>query len=291
MDFVCPISLAIAFLAALPWGRKPWWLVDAAANFTFGLGMLFIPEYIIGFQLTAPLDTVHIHLCRVVGTILLGSAVSFYTSRNSVDYRMFGCQFFARVITCTFLLIAQLYSAYHLWNRAGIHFNDKYLTFSCIGVAFWLLGSLFQLVRYREYGGYIHKVNWLHVGLLIDAYLLHVFAILYFAFPSQALKMMLSSKIKIDGVHVCLLRTLAALLLGQAWTSNAAQGFLYMDDKRAHILGRLLVQGLAFGVNIYTHFVYKVFTIYHVTPFMFSGFYVTFLLSLYFRASNKEKEN
>jgi hypothetical protein len=38
-----------------------------------------------------------------------------------------------------------------------------------------------------------------------------------------------------------------------------------------------------FAWNVYGHFVLDLFTMYHVTPFMMSGFYITYLLSIYFR--------
>lgn len=44
---------------------------------------------------------------------------------------------------------------------------------------------------------------------------------------------------------------------------------------------------LALAVNIFGHFVTDLFTMYHVTPFMLIGFYVTFLLTMYFRCNKK----
>uniref|UniRef100_A0A915HIB7 Uncharacterized protein n=1 Tax=Romanomermis culicivorax TaxID=13658 RepID=A0A915HIB7_ROMCU len=290
MDFMCPAAIFVAFLAAIPWGRKPWWLVDAATNFTCGLGLILIPQYVLGFQIVGKMDEVHLHLCRITGTALIGQAVSWYYSRNSADNRMFGSQMYTRIMVCTFLLVAQLYSAYHLWHRSGHRFNDKYLTFSCFGVFLWLLGSLFQMIKCREFGGYIHKNNWLHTGLLIDSYLSQLLAIASFAFPSQILKLTMHTKFRPDGVHVCLFRTIAALMLGQAWSSHYCQGFLYMEDKQAHILGRLTVQILSFVINTITLFFSDIFSIDYFTPFIVNLFYVTFLMSLYYRARQKDKD-
>jgi len=112
--------------------------------------------------------------------------------------------------------------------------------------------------------------------------------ILAFAFPSQMLRLVIKKdKANIDGVHVCLFRCMSALTIGHALSSYAASGFTYDTDKKAHVIGRMTSQILAFAINIFAHFVTDLFTMYHVTPFMLTGFYITFLLTLYFRCNKK----
>lgn len=84
-----------------------------------------------------------------------------------------------------------LFPSLHIW----IDVFFQYLTFACGGVFFWLFGSIIQLLRYREIGGYSRQSSGLGAYLWIDHFVLLMVGILVFAFPSQMLRLVVSHKV------------------------------------------------------------------------------------------------
>ena len=74
--------------------------------------------------MSAPLDVLHIYLLRFVGIFHLGYALTNYISRNNVGY-MTGAVFYSRAVAAFFILLAEYFTAYHLWGKRGLHPNDK----------------------------------------------------------------------------------------------------------------------------------------------------------------------
>lgn len=86
------------------------------------------------------------------------------------------------------MLVLQLYTHNYLSKRQGIKYNDKHLVFGCLGIFCWWAGSLWQLLRYRDVGGFVHRASFVQGGLLIDHALTLINAVVVLAFPSQFVK-------------------------------------------------------------------------------------------------------
>lgn len=71
-------------------------------------------------------------------------------------------------------------------------FFNQYLYFAILGTFLWLLGSVIQLLRYRQMGSYLHKPSSVQAGLIFDQFIMLVLGVLMFGHPNQMLKIIVS---------------------------------------------------------------------------------------------------
>uniref|UniRef100_A0A914WQY6 Uncharacterized protein n=1 Tax=Plectus sambesii TaxID=2011161 RepID=A0A914WQY6_9BILA len=288
LDIALTFPLAALLLGAIPLRRRSYWYAELAFHVAVGASLFLLPGFIFTPLVSAPLDALHFYLLRFVGAFHLGIALTSYISRNNIGY-MTGTVFYSRAVAAFFVLIAEYFTVYHLWDKRGLHPNEKFLIVATALHGVWLLGSLVHLLRTVDGVSGFAAVNkgWLSHGLILDGAICLFTGVIHFAFPSQVLKLIIKSQYTIDGVHICFTRLFGAMMFGASIASHFAPGYSN-DNKKAHLFGRILTHGLIFLLNVYGHFQLDIFSMYHVTPFMLSGFYITFLLSIYFRLQREE---
>jgi len=279
-------TLVGVLLICMLLGRRIFWAGDAFMSAVLGAALLVAPKQLLGLHLSggAP-DALHEFIVRGIGAQMFIFAVYWFLLRNSDDRRMFGCQMLSRIVTLVLLSMAIAYAWYTLHGRkTGVFLNDRFALVYGTVVTVSLVGNVIHGLRGAAMGAHGQSQDWLATTMAIDAAAQLLIGITNYAYTMPIMKTLFTKSTQsIDGVHVCLWRVLTVGAFSVVMSSSNCAGFTNDFDRRAHVLTRLMSQIAFFGWNVYGHFVLDLFTMYHVTPFMMSGFYITYLLSIYFR--------
>ncbi|VDP12057.1 unnamed protein product [Soboliphyme baturini] len=92
--------------------------------------------------------------------------------------------------SCCIILVIQLYWFQSLAKTNAVaKFNRMFVFFGCAGVTTWLMGSLIQLIRCREVGGYLFKSTWIHAAFIVDYVMLFVASVSCCSLARPALRL------------------------------------------------------------------------------------------------------
>uniref|UniRef100_A0A1I7YEC0 Elongation of very long chain fatty acids protein n=1 Tax=Steinernema glaseri TaxID=37863 RepID=A0A1I7YEC0_9BILA len=110
-----------------------------------------------------------------------------------------------------------------------------------------------------------------------------IYTLLNYAFPGHVLKLVFKREFALDTMHNLFCRQFGIWALFAGVVSVAAPNFTVKHQKD-YVASRVMTQGFFFLLNVYGHWGSE--TIYshnHISPFMISGFYITFLLSVFYK--------
>ncbi|KAF1747285.1 hypothetical protein GCK72_023747 [Caenorhabditis remanei] len=123
---------------------------------------------------------------------------------------------------------------------------------------------------------YIENAFYLDAGVTL------VYAIIHISFPQHVLSLILKPDVKLDSHHYLWCRLYGALNLIPVITSMNAR-FYSPEMQTGYIASRLLSQCTVFMLNIYGHWLLMIYSPNHITAFMLSGFFTSFLFSAFHR--------
>uniref|UniRef100_A0A0N4ZS36 Transmembrane protein n=1 Tax=Parastrongyloides trichosuri TaxID=131310 RepID=A0A0N4ZS36_PARTI len=124
---------------------------------------------------------------------------------------------------------------------------------------------------------------------LFDSFVSLCYAIICFSFPAQILKFTFNKPGQLDSFHKLYCRYYGAYMLFPAVMSIVA--FTQsIKHQKSYIIQRAITQTLIFTIHVIGHWGLNIYSPNHITPFMISGFYITFILSIYFRVRSREEE-
>uniref|UniRef100_A0A0M3J2H2 Uncharacterized protein n=1 Tax=Anisakis simplex TaxID=6269 RepID=A0A0M3J2H2_ANISI len=190
--------------------------------------------------------------------------------------------FFGRFISALMILTSHLFTTYRLYetNARGVRLNHqvvfKYLLLSGYNEE---IDAMCQRTRRWVETRDTRSTDNL---LFFDSAFIASNAFLHFAFPHQILKTTIKSEYALDAVHLMLARQYGAYLIAFAFVSVLAVHFT-LKNQRIYVLSRIIMQMSMVVLNVLGHWSDSVYHTQHIIPFMISAFYITFLISLFYR--------
>ncbi|VDO27032.1 unnamed protein product [Heligmosomoides polygyrus] len=127
---------------------------------------------------------------------------------------------------------------------------------------------------------------YLENAFYIDAALSLLMAFTHFAFPQHILKIVITSEYTLDSHHIMWCRMFGCLSLLPALCSLFAR-HLPPHVQTHYLASRLITQVLVFLLNVFGHWALSIYSPNHISGFMVSGFYMSFLFSAFYRASSQ----
>ncbi|VDM61317.1 unnamed protein product [Angiostrongylus costaricensis] len=196
---------------------------------------------------------------------------------------------FAQVFCALLSLLTRLLTAWHLTEKStrGLLISDH--------VAAWLICECVKFCTMKGSNqDEIDKMSkrttlWLEGKgsfyleniFYFDAALSLLMAFTHFAFPHHILKL-INSTYTLDSHHVMWCRMFGCLCLLPALCSLSAR-HLSPHVQTHYLASRLITQVMVLLLNIFGHWVMPIYSPNHISGFMVSGFYMSFLFSSFYQ--------
>lgn len=216
-------AVLLSTIAACRSGQKAWLLTDAVVTMMFGTSLLVTPKLLLLRQTNIQLDSVSIHMTRVVGLLLLSSSLVSHRAFSSNDRRERYIVFLSRAVTALLFVLISLYGRIHYpeWNAHFLHI-------SVTGAIFWMLPHMFYAVTSLPAGR--NETLRASAFLIIEFFCTIAIGLAWFGFPQGLLRM--QAKLRPNSVSVTIGRFLGALLIGNAFCSLLASALCALTTKR-----------------------------------------------------------
>ncbi|XP_072017700.1 uncharacterized protein [Amphiura filiformis] len=259
-ELVRTAFIVVGFLLAMSRDRVTWMTVDLIASVVMGAAWVFIPQIVLGFHTEGELNGIHLFLGRVFGVVMLCGAVKMYLNYRSHDSYAQVMLLASRIVSTSILLIVLAHSVYgdRLAGKVeeappkpkegekpaptpakGVVFNDQWRSLNMTAVICALLGNVVWFLKSRHYGGHTSLDSLLNIHLRVDFFVTLIAGVVWLAYTPTILgfKMGVTAP---DTVQVHFGQVLGAMLIGDAILSAVAPGFLFEEDKRNVLLGRVV---------------------------------------------------
>ncbi|TKR80340.1 hypothetical protein L596_014426 [Steinernema carpocapsae] len=250
------------------------------------------------FGFAGPLDSGHLFLLRFEAPFHLGFAYFLYKIHDD-PIRCDPVIPFAKAIAALFALFTQLFITYYVTEskaKKGLKPSDQYYYCAPVLTTIWMLVECARVYKHNrtsadEVNILCQRTQRCIEGLppnvdnyfFLDAGMAFVYTLFNYAYPAQVLKLVFKREIALDTIHKLFGRQFGVWALFAGIVSIAAPNFS-VNHQKAYVSSRVMTQGLIFLLNVFGHWGGE--TIYshnHISPFMISGFYITFLLSIYYK--------
>ncbi|PIC16739.1 hypothetical protein B9Z55_023237 [Caenorhabditis nigoni] len=205
---------------------------------------------------------------------------------------------FSRVLSSFICLIFRLFAYMHIAGKSakGLELSNQYLYCVAFTDGLWFFSEAIRMYRTTktnqdEIEAMVKRTTlwvegkgtfYIENAFYLDAGLTLVYAIIHISFPQHVLSLILKPDNKLDSHHYLWCRLFGALNLMPVITSMNAR-FFSPEMQVAYIASRLLSQCTVFLLNIYGHWILTVYSANHITAFMLSGFFTSFLFSAFHR--------
>lgn len=205
---------------------------------------------------------------------------------------------FSRLITAFICLIFRLFAWLHIGGKSakGLELSNQYLYCVAFTDGLWFFSEVIRMYRTTktnqdEIEAMVKRTTlwvegkgtfYIENAFYLDAGLTLAYAIIHISFPQHVLSLILKSDHKLDSHHYLWCRLFGALNLMPAITSMSAR-FYSPEMQTSYIASRLLSQCTVFLLNIYGHWILTIYSANHITAFMLSGFFTSFLFSAFHR--------
>lgn len=205
---------------------------------------------------------------------------------------------FSRLISSFICLIFRLFAYMHIIGKSakGLELSNQYLYCVAFTDGLWFLSEVIRMyyttkTNQDEIEAMVKRTTlwvegkctfYIENAFYLDAGLTLSYAIIHIAFPQHVLSLILKPENKLDSHHYLWCRLFGALNLMPAVTSMCAR-FYSPEMQTSYIASRLLSQCTVFLLNIYGHWILTVYSANHITAFMLSGFFTSFLFSAFHR--------
>ncbi|PAV79483.1 hypothetical protein WR25_09236 [Diploscapter pachys] len=285
-------------------------LAHIAAHGLLGVFYFMIPTFFLQSTVTGDFNSLHGFLQSFASAFHIGLAYFLYMNEEHSGSDLEPVQpfLFARGMTAFICLMTRLFAAYHFSTTStrGLLITDSFLCCAILSDGVWFASELAHFVlaaRKRTVSEEVQIISnraaiwldnrgsfYLENSLYGDAALMLIFAMIHFAFPNHVLKLIIKQEEIIDSHHVMWCRVFGALCLYPAFASlfvAALQPVQQVD----YLFSRLLTQGVIVFLNVWGHWIQGVYSANHITGFMISALYASFLFSVYFRTKNHYGED
>ncbi|EGT30147.1 hypothetical protein CAEBREN_18422 [Caenorhabditis brenneri] len=205
---------------------------------------------------------------------------------------------FSRLISAFICLIFRLFAYLHIGGKSakGLELSNQYLYCVAFTDGLWFFSEVIRMYRTTktnqdEIEAMVKRTTlwvegkgtfYIENAFYLDAGLTLAYAIIHISFPQHVLSLILKPDNKLDSHHYLWCRLFGALNLMPAITSMSAR-FYSPEMQTSYIASRLLSQCTIFLLNIYGHWILTVYSANHITAFMLSGFFTSFLFSAFHR--------
>lgn len=216
--------------------------------------------------------------------------------------------YFSKFIVAVYHLILQLITAYHLYevtnNSKKIKLSQKYFYVTIMVYGMWAIVEFFKFVKFKNTDiGEVNKMEEKNESLTqkkatltlqkmfyLDCFVSISYAIITLSFPGQILKFTLNKPGNLDSFHKLYCRYFGAYMLYSVIMSAVCIS-LNLKQQKIYAIQRAITQTIVFAIHIFGHWSLGIYSPNHITPFMISGFYITFILSIYFRVKSCDEES
>ncbi|XP_078685091.1 uncharacterized protein LOC144918357 isoform X1 [Branchiostoma floridae x Branchiostoma belcheri] len=252
-------AMLVAFAVAISRGRKIWMLADAGAVLLFGVAWIAVPGTLLGQMTTGPLDGHHLVMGREFGALLIGTVAIFYKIRDSGDITVSNVLLYSRVMGIAMQLMAVSYTQLYYRDLEKGGWTSEQAWFGLFGGGVWLLGNLYHSAMNDQFGCYSQRNDRLSFVLRLDGFLCLLGGLIDFAFPDMAVSMMV--KLKLDGIHLHMVRCVGSVVFMTGLVSTWAPVFLKDEDKRNVLFGRIVQDVVLLAVVLPYMYMYGIFSI------------------------------
>ncbi|KAK6060408.1 hypothetical protein COOONC_01929 [Cooperia oncophora] len=298
---ICVSYLASALSAWYPKKLPALRNASAFGHLLFGVFLFIAPGYFLGITVQGHFNTLHSFLQAYSAPFHLALAY-FLLSPAGFPYEK---PFVLQQAFCALLsLLTRLLTAWHLTEKStrGLLISDHFILCAFLTDGAWLICESVKLFTYEktnqdeidqmckrttlwlEGKGSFYLENAFYVDTAISL----LMAFTHFAFPQHILKIVITSEYLLDSHHIMWCRMFGCLSLLPALCSLSAR-YLPPHVQTHYLASRLLAQVMVFLLNVFGHWYLGIFSPNHISGFMISGFYMSFLFSAFYRASSHYK--
>ncbi|CAI4225704.1 unnamed protein product [Auanema sp. JU1783] len=292
------IFFLAAFLPVIPVKYRS--RSQITAHITLGLLYLFCSSYFLGVTVNGEFNVLHKFLQAYQGAFHIGIAYFLWAIESEQAKPEQPLQF-ARLMASFFCLFTQLFAAWNFSNKStrGLLITDNFIVCASLIEGVWFFSEVIRFFLNRrtpqeEVDAMVKRSTlwlegkgnfYLENALYIDGGLSLLMTLLHFAFPQHILKMVIKPEYSIDSHHILWCRLFGCSSLIPALSSIQARYFS-PNTQITYIASRLITQVVVFLLNIFGHWVLGIYSPNHITAFMISGFYMSFLFSAFYRTKN-----
>ncbi|CAJ0610516.1 unnamed protein product [Cylicocyclus nassatus] len=294
----CACFLASALASLFPNKLPSFRNAAGVGHLLVGLSLLLVPARYNSVAIQGTFDTLHAFLQSYSAPFHLGLAYFLLSPAGLPHQKPF---VFARAFTAFMSLFTRLLTAWHLTEKStrGLLMSDHFILCALLTDGAWLLNEVVTLFSSRrtkqeEIDQMCKRTTlwlegkgsfYLENAFYIDAGLCLLTALVHFAFPQHILKLITSTEHALDSHHIMWCRMFGCLSLLPALCSLLIRHM--SPSVQIHYLGsRLVNQVLIFILNILGHWALSIFSPNHISGFMMSGFVMSFLFSVFYRANS-----
>uniref|UniRef100_A0A0K0FKM9 Very-long-chain 3-oxoacyl-CoA synthase n=1 Tax=Strongyloides venezuelensis TaxID=75913 RepID=A0A0K0FKM9_STRVS len=275
----------------------------------FGIVTIIIPQIIHQPSIkNGHLNKYHLYILRFDGAFHIGIGYYFYKALKN-EMKIDVSVYFSKFVVAICHLIFQLITAYHLYETKNdpksksLKPSQKYFHVTMMIYGMWAFAEFIKFVRYsntdmdkideiKEKAESLNQGNTnlaLQKMFFFDSFVSIIYIIITLAFPSQIIKFTFNKSGSLDSFHKLYCRFFGAYMLYSAIMSANAISLRFKQQKN-YAIQRAITQTIIFSIHVFGHWGLGIYSPNHITPFMISGFYITFILSIYFRVKNCEEE-
>ncbi|CAI5455309.1 unnamed protein product [Caenorhabditis angaria] len=297
--FMIPHASIGAFfiLSVIPWIAEKFRLrFQLFAHCLLALLFFWVPTYFLKATVSGQFNTLHGFLQSFCSAVHVGHSYLLYKTLDQGKPEQ--SIIFSRVVTAFISLLTRSFAAWHLSEKStrGLLITDNFLYAVVLTDGLWFLTDLFRMYRNKrttqeEIDMMVKRTtlwvegkgsHYVENALYFDAGLTITYAIIHFAFPQHVLRLIIKTEHTLDSHHYLWCRIFGALNLMPAISSMSAK-FYSPELQVTYFASRLLTQCTVFLLNIYGHWILAVYSANHITAFMISGFFSSFLFSVFHR--------
>ncbi|CAJ0571908.1 unnamed protein product, partial [Mesorhabditis spiculigera] len=293
------VLVGLSFLASVfPYIDKHYRSVaQQTAHSLLALFYLVCPRCFLATTVTGNFNPLHIYLQNFVAATHIG--IAYYTRATvRTGAREEQGITFARAIAAFFSLFTKLFVAWHVTEKGsrGLGISDWFVICAALSDGVWLLTEIIRFIlNQRSFKDEVDEMCkrttlWLEGrgsfyaenAFYADSAVSFLMALMHFAFPNHILKLIIKPDSTFDSHHIMWCRLFGVLSLVPAIISLHARHFA-PQAQIPYLASRVATQLTIFCLNIWGHWVLGLYGPNHISGFMISGFYTSFLISSYFR--------
>ncbi|XGW35607.1 hypothetical protein V3C99_019091 [Haemonchus contortus] len=299
-------AICVSFLASAlsTWFPKKLPALSRASfvgHLLLGICLFLAPGYFLGITVQGNFNTLHSFLQAYCAPFHLALAYFLLSPGGFPQEKPF---VFGQAFCALLSLLTRLLTAWHLTEKStrGLLISDKFILCAFLTEGSWLLCECIKLFTYQktnqdEIDAMCKRTTlwlegkgsfYLENAFYIDAAVSLMMAFTHFAFPQHILKIVITSEYALDSHHILWCRMFGCLSLLAALCSLSAR-YLPPHVQTHYLASRLLAQVMIFLLNVFGHWYLGIFSPNHISGFMISGFYMSFLFSAFYRASSQYK--
>ncbi|KAM4661998.1 uncharacterized protein O3C94_010649 [Discoglossus pictus] len=122
--------------------HSPFLRVDFLATFVFGLLWLAYPHWLLGFQVSSPLDALHLHITRSFGAMMVGDSLVTLAAQWFTSSQDKTSVFTGRVTATSILLLSMLWT-----HNTTMAWTGAHVWFGMVGSVLWIGNSILGYLK------------------------------------------------------------------------------------------------------------------------------------------------